>query len=73
VHFRCIDTEKLRHVPGQRLVGLCHLSLIEKEPVAVDQLHLHIEIVDARVCKVIDVLELKRQLHHQRLRRFDRL
>jgi hypothetical protein len=71
VHSRCVNAKELRQVPRQHLVGLCHLSLLQKEPVAVDELHFDIEIVDARVREVEDVVELKRELEHQRLWRFD--
>jgi hypothetical protein len=71
MHFRHVKSKELRQVPREDLGGLRDLSVIQKQPVAVHQLHLHIEIVHARVCEVVDVLELKRQLEYQRLRRFD--
>jgi len=59
--------KEVREVPREHLVGLRDLIFVQEEPVAVYQLHLQVEPADASVCEIEHVVQLKRQLEHQRL------
>ena len=73
VDSRRVDTKELVEVPRECLVHLCDLRIIQKRPVADHQFHLHVQVVDAVVREVKNVVQLERELEHQRLWRLHRL